>query len=146
MERIASLRGGQKNMWLRHHRSMVLDFYAEFGEEPTKQQFCLTHDTLERFVQFEHKPYQRPFTKVDQALLKAEIAEEGARQLSKEVIELKEQFAKFQETVSKQMVEKFFIPLLQSTIHVDETLGAKPKQDNLSLEGVNHEGIHSVKR
>lgn len=135
MERVAELRGGQKAMWLRQHRNLVVEFYNEFGEDETKQRFCFTHDTLEGLLKYERRSFQPKFSTADKALLTAQIAEEGVRQCRREIEELKESYALFKESVSEQIGKKIIFSILESGIRVDETLLVKPKQDRLSLEG-----------
>lgn len=101
-----------------------------------KKEFGLSHLTLEDLLAHEPEQWRIPtFTKTDKALSLAEINQANVEDLRKEIKELKEQFSKFQETVSSQVADKFLKPLV-SQLRLPPELESKPEPDNLKLDMV----------
>lgn len=46
---LKGMKGGQKQFWLRVHRSEVEKYYHANGPEATMEEFCMSQATLERF-------------------------------------------------------------------------------------------------
>ena len=133
LDKLATIKGGQKHMWLKQHRELVLEFHQEFGEEATKQTFHLTVTTLHNLLSYPINTRNVKLTKVDRALAQAEIVRTDIQELRQEVGSLKQLFERFQLSVGEQLIEKFFKPLLQKGIEVDSDLAIE-EEDKLSLK------------
>jgi len=120
-------------MWLKQHRELVLEFHQEFGEEATKQTFHLTGTTLHNLMTYPANTRNYKLTKVDRALAQGEIVRADIQELRQEVRSLKQLFERFQLSVGEQLIEKFFKPLLQAGIKVDNGVVIE-EEDKLSLK------------
>jgi hypothetical protein len=117
------------------HRDLIIQFHQEFGPEATMKTFHLMRTTLHNLLgSSKYEPIPR-ITKADKALALAEIARADVQELRQEVISLKRLFERFQQSVGEQLLEKFFMPLLQSGIKVDENLKLEEKNE-LSLDDI----------
>lgn len=137
IDQFTKLKGGQKHMWLRQHREAILAFYESFGEEDTRKTFCLTENTLQSLIK--SKPDERRFSrlsKADKALARAEISEAGVIELRKEVKELRQLFEHFQQSVGEQLLNRFFLPLIQSGIKVENLLDAPEHNNELRIDNI----------
>ncbi len=79
------MKGGKKGQWLNEHRTLVLDYFEEFGEKATLQQFNMMTGTLYRLVngpRWDNRP-SLP-RKDDRALIKSEIAMARVERVTKE--------------------------------------------------------------
>ncbi len=130
---LRDLRGGEKRMWLRIHRDEVLEYLEDHGEEATKEKYHLKHDTLDRVIRPEGGNYPR-FTRYDRLEMKVNMAKAKVDDLTGEVRELKEQFAKFQESVGEQLKQSFLLPLLRAGIRLPPELLLKPGPDYLNVK------------
>jgi len=134
---LSKLSGGAKNHWLKNNRDLVLGYYEQFGREATMKQFNLRDTTLDDFLN-RPEPHNSRFhsriDKADEALAMAEMAEVGVAEARKEVRELKEEWTTFIESVSSQLVQRFFIPLLQQNITLSNELDIKPESDMLKID------------
>ena len=133
LDKLATIKGGKKHMWLKQHQELVLEFHQEFGEEATKQTFHLTGTTLHKLLSYPTNTRNFKLTKVDRALAQAEIVRADIQELRQEVRSLKQLFERFQLSVGEQPIEKFFMPLLQTGIKVDSDLAIE-EEDKLSLK------------
>lgn len=133
LDKLATIKGGQKHMWLKQHQELVLEFHQEFGEEATKQTFHLTSTTLHNLMTSPINTRSFKLTKVDRALAQAEIVRTDIQELRQEVRSLKQLFERFQLSVGEQLIEKFFKPLLQKGIEIDSDLIIE-EEDKLSLK------------
>lgn len=107
------LRGGELKLWLNVHRETIIDYHQEFGEYATLSAFNLFPGTLKNLLN-NPPPKKRTFSKVDRALTKIEITDANVASLRREIRELKKQFESFQDDIGSQLVEKFFLPLMQA--------------------------------
>lgn len=128
--------GGQKRMWLRQHREEVLRYLKENGEETTCKYFHLHQFTLEQFLASEAEPLKDSFSKADRALARVDVMDAGLMELRRELRDLKEAFALFQDTVSTQLTEKFFKPLLERAIQPGPELEVRTAKDPLLLSNL----------
>ncbi|MFC1965338.1 hypothetical protein ACFLWI_00070 [Chloroflexota bacterium] len=137
LDQFTKLKGGQKHMWLEHHRESILTFYDEFGETVTRRTFNLTEQTLHNLVNFttSHRSYNR-FSKSDKALAQVEIVRADVQELRKEIRELRQLFEYFQQSVGEQLVNKFFLPLLQAGLSIDYDLNLEKKDDPLRIDNI----------
>jgi hypothetical protein len=135
LDQLARLKGGPKHMWLMEHRDPIIQFQQEFGPEATMKTFHLTETTLHNLLGSSKYESIPRITKADKALALAEIARADVQELRQEVISLKRLFERFQQSVGEQLLEKFFMPLLQSGIKVDENLKLEEKNE-LSLDDI----------
>ena len=133
LDKLATIKGGQKHMWLKQHQELVLEFHQEFGEEATKQTFHLTGTTLHNLLSYPTNTRNYKLTKLDRALAQAEISRADIQEIRQEIILLRQLFERFQLSVGEQLIEKFFMPLLQTGIKVDSNLTIE-EEDKLSLK------------
>ena len=133
LDKLVGLKGGPKHMWLTQHRDLVLEFHQKFGEEATKQTFHLTQNTLHNPLTSATTNHSYKLTKVDRALAQAEISRADIQEIRQEIRSLKQLFERFQLSVGEQLIEKFFMPLLQTGITVDSSLTIE-EEDKLSLK------------
>ncbi len=133
LAKLVGLKGGPKHMWLTQHRNLVLEFPQEFGEEATKQTFHFTQNTLHNLLTSVTTNHSHKLTKVDRALAQAEISRGDIQEIRQEIILLRQLFERFQFSVGEQLIEKFFMPLLQTGIKVDSNLTIE-EEDKLSLK------------
>lgn len=92
-EALRDLSGGKKQMWLRGNRQKVLEFYYANGEEATKKEFRLTHDTLNAFLNRPSVDYNK-MTESKRALYIAQTAVDTARENTRRVFEVQEELRK----------------------------------------------------
>lgn len=147
LDQFTKLNGGQKHMWLQHHRELILTFYDEFGETATRTIFKLRGETLHNLVNSKtsHNNYNR-LSKADKALAQAEIARADVQELRKEIRELRQLFEYFQQSVGEQLVNKFFLPLLQAGISVDYDLNLEKKDDSLRIDNIDFKQLSANTR
>lgn len=131
--RVIGLSGGRKQLWLKQHRVEVMAFYSANGPEATMQQFVMKQDTLERFLNPTVRRSNTKLSKADRATIRAQIAEEGLRDVRAEVRELKAMYNQFVPYLADELKEKFFKPLLTGKIELPPELEHKPRPDPLSL-------------
>jgi hypothetical protein len=135
LDQLAKLKGGPKHMWLREHSDLIIQFHQELGTEATMKTFNLTGTTLHNILgSSKYEPIPR-ITKADKSLALAEIARADTQELRQEVNTLKQLFERFQQSVGEELVNKFFMPLLQSGIKVNENLKLEEKNE-LSLDDI----------
>ena len=101
LDKLATIKGGQKHMWLKQHQELVLEFHQEFGEEATKQTFHLTGTTLHNLMSSPTNTRNFKLTKVDKALAQTEIVRADIQELRQEVRSLKQLFERFQLSVEE---------------------------------------------
>jgi len=123
------MNGGEKAMWLKQNRQLVLDYYDQFSESLTLRQFNLKPSTLDSFLK--RQGLDKKDTRYDRAEALAEIATEGANEARREVRELKAEYSLFTELVSRQLIDNFFLPLLGSVITLPPSFGVKATRDLL---------------
>lgn len=129
---LSTLNGGAKQLWINQNRKLILDYHLQFGEAATLQQFNMKAGTLRRILEHERQGTQYASRdEIDRALLRADVTEMGVRELRHEVKELKNEYGRFTESVSSQLVEKFFYPLLQSMVRLPDDM--RPPADPLAL-------------
>lgn len=127
---VIELSGGTKQKWLRLHRSEILAYYEANGEVPTRERYHIVKDTTWHNFLHKSKPESGKLTRADKALSRAEIAEEGLREVKKE---LKEAYSRFVPFLADEIKNKFFIPLLAGKIELPAELEYKPAPDPLGL-------------
>jgi len=130
---IRSVSGGAKRMWIQKHREEIIDFVELRGRKAALKAFGLKEFTLDTLLASTKEPWKGNFTKADRALARVEITDQGLADLRRELRELREAFALFQENVSTQLTEKFFKPLLARAIQPGPGLEAKPTPDPLLI-------------
>lgn len=138
------MRGGRKQMWLREHRALVLEYLNAYGPEETIKHFNMKRSTLDSLVNRVEPWNPTPFAKAEKALQQIEILREqvydtNARQRYMEV-----QFGQFAETVSDQISRKFLAPLLRHTIKLPKSLEIEQKPDPLELSGLPKEKTNNA--
>lgn len=132
MPDVRELTGGRKQLWINQNRQLIIDYCREFGEAETCEKFNLKKDTLTRIIQREGERYRNDaLIDVERAHMLAQINDAGIRELKHEIKDLKREYSKFTESVSVQLVEKFFNPLLQRVIVLPEDMN--PVRDQLAL-------------
>jgi hypothetical protein len=134
--------GGRKQMWLKQHRDMVLDFCATFGREATMEQFSMKGDTLDSLID-SRRQEDLSFKIADRAIVKTEQTDVRVRELSREVGELKASYTRFTEVIGDELANKFFMPLFQLVIQLPEELRPKPATDGLLLSDINTKRLTS---
>ena len=134
---IPKMSGGKKQHWLRIHRGQILAYFKAHGELATREKYNMKQDTWNRFMNPSASQPNTNLTKSDKAILRAEISEQGLRDVRKEVKELKENYGKFTDTVSTQLSDKFFKPLLREKIELPPELEHKEKPDLLKITSIN---------
>ena len=128
------LNGGKKQLWLRLHREEVLTYFELHGEAATRERYNIVKDdTWSRLLNPDVSRPKSKLTKADRAIARAEIAEQGLRELRREVRELKEQYGDFVPLVADQITRKFFIPLVSGSIELPPELEHKPEPNPLDL-------------
>ena len=133
---LRELKGGQKALWLNLNREIVLDYLEVHGDDETRRHFGLTtHNSLDElkkrwFIESQHKSV----SPIDRLRLDVEIVASDNANLRKEIRQLKEDFFKFQESVSDQLTKKFFIPLMRAAIKFELPEPAEKPQDPLNVE------------
>lgn len=115
-------KGGQKQLYLKQHRAEIIAFYRSFGSEEACRQYNMTEQTLKKLLN-SPEPLNR---KDDRAVIIAQMAEARSVEIKKEVDDLKRQYSIFVDSVARQLLEKFFRPLLQQTIKLPAGLEWKP--------------------
>lgn len=125
--------GGEKQLWLRLHRDEVLAFFEAHGEVATRERYNIVKDTTwEHFLKGRQVRVSK-LTKADRAIARAEIAEQGLRDVRHEVSELKDSYGRFVPLLADQITDKFFKPLLSGKIELPPELEYKPKPDPLRI-------------
>ncbi|MFC1988559.1 hypothetical protein ACFLVJ_01840 [Chloroflexota bacterium] len=147
LDQLTELKGGRKHMWLKQHKEIVLDFCEEFGEAQTRKTFCLTENTLQNLTTSKTKTQvSNQLSKADKAIARADIAEAGVYELRKEVRELRQLIESFQQSVGEQLVNKFFLPLLQAGLSVDHDLNLEKKHDPLRIDNIDFKQLATKTR
>ena len=120
-KKVVNLSGGKKQLFLKEHRAEIKAYYARYGAEETCRQYNMKTSTLESFLN-SSEPLSR---KDDRAVLLAQIANERSLTVLREIDELKRQYSTFVDSVSTQITDKFFKPLLQSKLEIPPGLEVK---------------------
>lgn len=130
------LKGGSKNLALRQHRAEIMAYYRDNGEKATRKKYAIVSDTT--WVNFlnPRKVTTTKLTKADRATHKAEIAEQGLREVKREVQDLKDRYSKFVPLVAEELNNKFFKPLLKGKIELPPELEYKEKPDPLRITNI----------
>lgn len=129
---VVRLNGGKKHLWLRQNRQLVLDYCRQFGKEATLERFNMRKYTLDNMLVAEASEQQYAGKDdIERVALKTEITDAGVKELKHEIKELKAEYSKFTESVSSQLVSKFFYPLLLSVINLPDDM--KEPADSLAL-------------
>ena len=128
-----SLKGGQKDLALRTHRAEILAYFEAHGEVATREWYNIRkNETWQHFLS-PREVRHKMLTKADKAIIRSEIAEEGLREVKREVRDLKEQYGKFVPYLADEITRKFFVPLLSGKVELPKELEYKPAPDQLSL-------------
>lgn len=127
------LSGGSKQKWLRLHREEVLTYYEAHGEAATRERYNIRKDTTWQNFLNGRQARMTKFTKADKAIARAEIAEQGLRDVRREVHELKDQYGKFIPLLADEITRKFFVPLMSGKVELPPELEYKPKPDPLDI-------------
>lgn len=130
------MKGGKKQLWLREHRALVLEYLNAYGTEATIKYFNMSRRTLDAFVSREEPFHPSPFAKADKALQQIEIIREQIYDTNARVRHMQGQFEQFTETVGDQLGRKFFTPLLRHVIKLPKSLEIEQKPDPLELAGL----------
>lgn len=142
---ISGLKGGRKEMWLRHNQEEVFNFFNKHGEVATRNRFCLEADTLVSLLQGRRGVFSPPFTKKDKQEIMIEVLTQDVRDCRRELAELKEVFGRFQQTVAQQVTQKFLVPLLQQGIDLgNESFDINPKPPLLISDLVDTRGTRNI--
>jgi len=124
---LRELKGGSKALWLN---------LETHGDAETRRFFGLTtHNSLDDlktrwFFESRHKSV----SPIDRLRLDVEIVASDNANLRKEIRQLKEDFFKFQESVSDQLTKKFFIPLMRAAIKFELPEPEEKPQDPLNVQ------------
>jgi hypothetical protein len=159
---LSGVDAGPKSLWLRQHRSTILDCLEIFGKNWVLANFRLTPLTLEKVISLDHRLFtglDRKLTRLerveldtkdiarkletviewqDRAETRFQMAEETPREYSKEVRQLKEDYAEFTNLISSRLtqgIEKVLRVLL------GQVAGS---ESPLSLAGPNPLGIDTL--
>lgn len=129
-----SMSGGKKSMYLRNNRPEIMAFFEAHGERATRERYNIKKDdTWRRLLNPATNQPNPRLTKADKAALRAEIAEEGLREVKREVKDLREQYAQFVPLVADELTNKFFKPLLSGKVELPPDMIEKPKASPLRL-------------
>lgn len=128
IEELRGLRGGAKNLWIRCHKEEILNYCTRFGEERCRRHFGLNRDNI--LPELEHRPVKDKTTDILQEDFRFKRVEYGEYEilhqdviaLRNEVLELKRLFALFEDSISGQLVQKFFKPLLSRALSINSDL------------------------
>ncbi|MFC2025336.1 hypothetical protein ACFLTG_02875 [Chloroflexota bacterium] len=147
LDQFTKLKGGQKHMWLEHHRVSILAFYDEFGETATRTTFNLTEQTLHNLINSttSHRSYNR-LSKADKAISQAEIARADVQELRKEIRQIRQLFEHFQQSVGEQLVNKFFLPLVKAGLTIDYDLNLEKKDDPIRIDNIDFKQLATKTR
>ncbi len=130
-----ALKGGEKNLALRQHKSEILAFYEQNGEQATRERYNIRKDTTWKHFLNGRQVRMAKLTKADKAIARAEIAEEGLRDVRREIRELKDQYGQFVPYLADEITRKFFVPLMSGKVELPPELEYKPSPDPLDLTG-----------
>lgn len=130
------LSGGSKQKWLRLHREEVLTYYELHGEVATRERYNICKDTTWQHFLNGRQVRMGKFTKADKAIARAEIAEQGLRDVKREVRELKDQYGRFIPLLADQITRKFFVPLMSGKVELPPELEYKPGPDPLDVTDI----------
>lgn len=131
---VKGMSGGTKQKWLRLHREEVLAYLEHFGEVATRAKYNIRkQETWDRLLSPNTLQPKTKFTKADKAIMRAEIAEAGLREVRSEVRDLKEQYGRFVPFLADEITRKFFVPLLSGKVELPAELEYKPVPDPLSM-------------
>ncbi len=161
----SQLKGGAKHMYLRLHRAEIIGYLNAHGIGPTLTQYHICSVTLDNLLtqgdkgndpryRYTGTAPSRPnpvlltaldaLNIADKSKVIAEMAQGSVADLRRELRELREQFALFQQAVATDLATRFLKPLLEF-MKVPDTLDVKTKADPLSvtalLEGLKEGGI-----
>lgn len=151
-QELTCLRGGQKNLWLRLHSEDIINYFVRHGRELTKQQFRITKDfALDSILEGGGASDIPQFGKLDKVEIEKldkvesqlEINTENVRDLRGEVRELREIFGLFEQSVGKQLIEKFFLPLLRRGIELNERF-EKPRPKTIKVDDLIEEFVPAI--
>lgn len=131
-----SMSGGAKQLWLRLHRDEVMAFFEAHGEAAARERYNIRKDTTwEHFLKGRQVRVAK-LTKADKAIARAEIAEQGLRDVKREVRALKDQYGRFVPLLADQITRKFFIPLMSGKVELPPELEYKPEPDPLDITDI----------
>jgi len=133
-ELIKGMKGGKKQLYLKQNRTVIRSYYAKYGAEDTCVKYNMTIQTLEKLLK-SSDPIPR---KDDRAVMIAQIANERSLSVLRELEDLKKQYAGFVDSLSTQITEKFFKPLLQSKLELPAGLEVK-EDTRLKLSDMGHD-------
>jgi ABC-type methionine transport system ATPase subunit len=155
---LANLSGGQKQMWIRQHRELILNYYWTFGEEATLRHFTLTDATLDTILRFSDKTHRVSLTTMQRIKLdiqdlkfrieqlekgkatgdtKIEMAILARREETKEVRETRESYYQFTNLVSSQIskgIGQFIKLMIERGLTPDNAL--PPPEIELDVETI----------
>jgi len=109
------MNGGNKKKFIQENKEFILKYLSMFGEDDCTERFQVDRLTLEGLMD-SHYQLLDPLTELEKSILMSKMAMESVRQLRFEVSKLKKEFEGFQGSVSEQLTEKFFKPLLQNVL------------------------------
>lgn len=137
MEAMPKGGGGRKQLWIRQHAAMILDFYNTFGRDKTMQQFDMQPGTLDHFLKSQSQPVQE-LTEVDIAVSRIETLEMRARDAEHRLdyinSKVNNAYSEMTEEITAAIARDFFEPMLQFAL--DKAKKArKPEDDPLALDG-----------
>lgn len=146
---LSGMAGGERELWLRTHRSTILDCLEIFGKDWTITHFCFSHDTLDRLIQSDHEPFRQKLTRMerleldvkylkeqmeedrkwrDRAEIRLQMVDEQRREETRTVKTIEEAFYSFTKTTSKQLSQGISEPLEQLFQYLLERLIKPNKQ------------------
>lgn len=126
--------GGKKQHFLRVNRAEILAHAEKYGEASTMLKYNIKKSTWDSFIN-RADAVNRKMSRADKATLRAEIAEQGLREVKRDVNELKESYSRFVPHLADQITEKFFKPLLSGKIELPPELEASYKPSQLDITG-----------
>lgn len=87
---VKGLTGGNKHLYLRHHRTEILEFFGLHGLDATLEEFNLSQNTFDRFLVARTYNDAR-LTKAERALDISKMAIEATRDNRRRIIDMQQQ-------------------------------------------------------
>lgn len=108
---LIGLNGGSKNLWIKNHKEVILEYYAEHGLLFTLIEFNLQYDTFDRFI----RKYSRESKLTgrskaikrtgnsDRAFILAQQALIANAELRREIREMREEYGQLVQLIAGQI-------------------------------------------
>jgi len=128
------LKGGQKQLWLRENRQVVLDYMGKYGRSCTMLRFGIWRgESLDRLIEWEAEdelPVRQSEVRMASSTARASL--DLSKDAHIEIRKLKEAHQQFVYEVADRLQDTLFIPMLKVLLHFNSK--AFDTEDNLSLE------------